>query len=175
MEVSKCWNITEFPKISIKMKNWKTFYQFQTVIHFKEIIQPLPNPPSSDKILLRFWNRSFLKEICRNEQTFAFKELQGCGSWVSRNDAVQIFFLAPNGNMFAGKVRTELTVLREHIVFNVNWVKVRKMGEVFWAKLYCKMSGLIFFASFCWLWDLLQENLKLKKTLMISTGMCGRI
>ena len=103
MEVSKCWNITEFPKISIKMKNWKTFYQVQTAIRFKEIIQPLPNPPSSDKILLRFWNRSFLTEICRNEQTFAFKGLQECGSWASINDAVQIFFLTPNGNMFAGK------------------------------------------------------------------------
>ena len=35
------------------------------------------------------------------------------------------------------------------------------MSNVFWAKLYCKISGL--FASFCWLWDFLLENLKLKR------------
>ena len=35
-----------------------------------------------------------------------------------------------------------LAVLWEHIIFNVKWVEVHKMGEVFWAKLYCKMSDL---------------------------------
>ena len=29
MEVSKCWKIVEFQKISIKMKNFKTFYEAQ--------------------------------------------------------------------------------------------------------------------------------------------------
>ena len=33
--------------------------------------------------------------------------------------------------------------------------------KVFRVKLYCKMSDL--FASFCWLWDFLLENLKFKK------------
>ena len=37
----------EFPKISIKMKNCKTFYEAQTVSRLKEIIQPPPNPPST--------------------------------------------------------------------------------------------------------------------------------
>ena len=31
-----------------------------------------------------------------------------------------------------------LVVLREHIIFNVKWVTVCKMSEVFWAKLYSK-------------------------------------
>ena len=129
MEVPKCSKIVEFPKIFIKMKNCKTFYEAQTASHLKEIIQLSPNLPAPDKILLLLWNKNFLTEIYRNIQTFAFKVLQECSSWASRNGAVQIFFL-------------EKHVLREHIIFNVKWVEVRKMSEIFWAKLYCKMCDL---------------------------------
>ena len=55
-------------------------------------------------------------------QSFAFKVLQQCSSRAPRNGAVQMFFLKPNRNMFAGKfVKLErfLAVLREHIIFNV--------------------------------------------------------
>ena len=55
-------------------------------------------------------------------QSFAFKVLQECSSRAPRNGAVQMFFLKPNRNMFAGKfVKLErfLAVLREHIIFNV--------------------------------------------------------
>ena len=102
----------------MKMKNCKAFHEAQTAIHLKEFIHHLP----ADKILLRLWNKHFLTEICRNIQTFAFKVLQECGSWASRNNAEQMFFLTPNGNMFAGKfVKSErfLAVSREHIVFSV--------------------------------------------------------
>ena len=47
--------------------------------------------------------------------------------------------------MFAGKfVKSErfLSVLRQHIIFNVKRVEVHKMSEVFLAKLYCKMRDL---------------------------------
>ena len=46
-EGSKCWQIVGFQKISIKIKNCKTFYEAQTASCFKEIIQPPPtsNPP----------------------------------------------------------------------------------------------------------------------------------
>ena len=56
-----------------------------------------------------------------------------------------MIFRTPNRNMFAEKfVKSEkfLAVLWEHIIFNVKWVEVHKMSEVFWAKLYCKMSDL---------------------------------
>ena len=43
-------------------------------------------------------------EIYRNIQTFAFKVLQDYSSLASRNDAVQMFFLTPNRNMFAGNI-----------------------------------------------------------------------
>ena len=90
--------------------------------HLKKIIQLPLNAPPPDKILLRLWNKNFLTKICRNIPTFAFKVLQECSFWVSRNGAVQMFFLAPNRNMFAGKfVKSEriLAVLWEHIIFHV--------------------------------------------------------
>ena len=39
MEVSKYWKIVVFPKISIKMKNFKIFYKAQTASRIKEDIQ----------------------------------------------------------------------------------------------------------------------------------------
>ena len=48
-------------------------------------------PP--DKNLLRLSNKNFISEIYRNIQTFAFQVHQECSSWVSRNDAVQMFSL----------------------------------------------------------------------------------
>ena len=62
-----------------------------TVLPLKsKIVHTLPSP--SDKTLLRLWNKNFLTEIYRNTQTFAFKVLQECGSWVSRNGTVQMIF-----------------------------------------------------------------------------------
>ena len=45
MEVSKCWKIVQFPKISIKMKKFQTFYELKTVSRLKKII--LPHPPNN--------------------------------------------------------------------------------------------------------------------------------
>ena len=56
-----------------------------------------------------------------------------------------MFYLKPNKKMLAGKfVKQErfLAVLRKHIKFNVKLVDVHKISDVFWAKLYCKMSEL---------------------------------
>ena len=84
------------------MKNCKTLYEAQTASRIKETIQPPPNPPPSDKTLLRLSNKNFLTKIYRSTQTFAIKVLQEYGSWASRKGAVQMFFLTPNRNMFAG-------------------------------------------------------------------------
>ena len=70
MKVSKCWKIVEFPKISIKMKNFKTFYEDQTKSLFKEIIQPTTRyklPRSLKQIL------SYRDTVYRNIQIFVFK------------------------------------------------------------------------------------------------------
>ena len=74
----------------------------------KEIIQP-----TLDINFLRLWNKNFQTVIYRNIQTFAFKVLQECNYWASRNSVVQMFFfLTPTRNMF-------LTVLQEYIFYNV--------------------------------------------------------
>ena len=127
------------------MKYCKTFCKVQTVSCIKNF-QPPPIPPTTRENLL--WKIIFFKEIYRNIQTFAFKVLQDCSCWAPKNSVVQIFFLARKRNMFAGNfVKSErfLFALRDHIIFNVKWVDVRKMSEVFWAKLYYKMCDL-----FCW-------------------------
>ena len=45
MEISKCWKNVEFPKISIKMKNYNPFYGAEIAGLFKETISPPPPPP----------------------------------------------------------------------------------------------------------------------------------
>ena len=62
------------------MKNCKTFYETQRAIRLQEIIQPFPNQPPSNKMLLRLWRKNFLKEINRNIQIFTFEVLQKCSS-----------------------------------------------------------------------------------------------
>ena len=91
MEVLKCWNVFEFQKLSVKMNNPKTyFYGAQTVSHLLEVIQPTTR-------------LKLLTDIYGNIQTFASPVFRECSSWASRNGAVQIFFLTPTRNMFAGK------------------------------------------------------------------------
>ena len=95
--------------------------------------------------MLNLWNKNFLREVYRNIQTFAFKVLQESSSWASGNGAVQMIFLTPNRNIFAGKfVNWEhfLAVFWEHVISSRKRIEIRKMSEVFWAKLYCKMSDL---------------------------------
>ena len=45
-------------------------------------------------------------------------------------------------NEIAPRLICYLAVFWEHISFNFKRVEIRKMSEVFWAKLYCKMSDL---------------------------------
>ena len=42
MEVSKCWKIDEFSKVSINMKNFKTFYDAQTASHHNPFVPIAP-------------------------------------------------------------------------------------------------------------------------------------
>ena len=47
LKVSKYWKIVELRKISINLKNCKSFHETQTASRFKKIIQPLPTPYTS--------------------------------------------------------------------------------------------------------------------------------
>ena len=126
----------------MKMKNCKTFYETQTASRLKEIIQS-PSTPHTN--LATSLKQNFLREICRNIQTFAFKVLQESSSWASGNGAVQILFFTPNRNMVAGKFvnwESFWTMFWDHVIFNFKRAEIRKMSEVFCAKLYGKMCDL---------------------------------
>ena len=118
--------------------------------------------------------QNFLREIYRNIQTFAFKVLQESSSWASGNGAVQMIFLTPNRNIFAGKFvnwESFLAVFWEHVIFDFKRVEIREMSEAFWVKLYCKMSDI--FGWFLLALRYSATNFGIKKTLMMSTGTCG--
>ena len=94
----KMLKTAEFPKNSIKMKNFKIFYEPQTASRLRKLFRfPL------HKSFFTIWKKEFLAEIYRNTETFAFQVFQECSSWVSRNGAVQMFSLIPTRKMFAGK------------------------------------------------------------------------
>ena len=106
------------------------------------MIQPPPNPPSSDKTLLHLWNKSFLTEIYRNIKTLAIKVLQECGllgvkKWCSAN----VFFWH----------QTETCVL-EYL----------QSQKGFW--LYCCIVNKWSFSLVFLAWRIL-GNLKIKKKL----------
>ena len=121
-EVPKWRKIAEFPKTSVKIKIFETFYEAQIVSRLKEIIQPPP-----DKSFLRLWNKSFLTEIYRNIQTFVFQVLLGR---LEMGQCKYFFWHQPEAclleNLFKAKF---LAVLRENIFCNIEWVEVRKMSE----------------------------------------------
>ena len=59
-------------------------------------------PPPGESFL-RLRNKNFPTEIYRNTQTFAFQVLRECSFWASRNGTVQMCFMIPTRNKFAGK------------------------------------------------------------------------
>ena len=137
MEVSKCWKIVEFTKISIKMHNCKTFCETQKTSRLNKIIQPPPNPPPpppSDKILLSFHLRIYteinghLLSKCFKNAVLGVKKL-----W--------------SANVFSNTMSSESKFIK--------WVRFFERN--------CIVKWVIIFGSFCWLWDFLLKNLKLKK------------
>ena len=132
-------------KLQSKFKIAKHFTRPKQRVTFRKLLSLPPIHSHQVKCYYDF-GKKFLTDIYSKIQIFPFKVLQKFSSWVSRNGAVQMFSLTPSRNMSAGKfLKSErvLAVLWEHIISNVKWVKVRKISEVFWAKLYCKMSDLL--------------------------------
>ena len=150
MEVSKCWKIVVFQEVSLKMKNCKTFHEAQTASCLKGIIQSPRNPQPTlyqikphyiieIKIFLRRYAEIYIHYLLlRYFKNAAFMSVK---KWCSAN----VFSDTKQKHVCLKmcKVRKVLTVLREYIIFNVKWVGIRKMSEIFWAKLYCKMSDII--------------------------------
>ena len=140
MEISKCCKITKFPKTSIKMKYYQTFHEVQTASALRKLFNPPP-----DKSFLHLWRKKFLQKLTGIHRHRLSKCLKNAA--LRRKEMVQyLFFLTPTRNMFSVKfvkwVRF-LAVFVEYTFYNIEWVKVCKMGEVFRAKLYCKMIDLL--------------------------------
>ena len=165
----------EFQKISIKMKNCKPFYEVQTASCLKDINRPPPNPqpttppppsPSSpsDKILVRLWKKNVLMEIYRNIQTFAFRVLQKCSSFASRNGAAQMFFWHQAETCLLENLWSQkgFWPCCGRILFSMS-CELRFLKWVRSFERNCIVKWVIFFASFYWLCDFLLENMKIKK------------
>ena len=92
--------------------------------------------------------------------------LKECSSWVSRNGAVQCFFWHKTEKYKVESLQREkgfwlccggiLYSISSELKF-VKWLRFLQRN--------CIVKWVIFFASFCWLWDFLLENLKLKNKL----------
>ena len=69
------------------MKNYKTFYGTKTASHLQEITQPSPNPPPSDKMLLRLWKKICYGDIQKYTEYLLSKYLQflGVTKWCCAN------------------------------------------------------------------------------------------
>ena len=127
-------------------KNFKTFYEFQTTICLKKIIRPLHHVKPSCFSGAKYFGWRFTG-ICRYLLSNCFENAA-----LGRREMVQYKYLLWH------QPETCFWLCRGSWGFyNVEWVEVRKISEVFKAKLYWKLV----FASFCWLWDFLPENLKL--------------
>ena len=139
MEVSKCWKIVEFTKISIKMKNCNTFYEVKKTSHLDEIIQPPPNHLPSERILLCLFVRRYT-EINGHLLSKCFKNaVLGVKKWWSAN-----VFSDNRQKHVCWKILVNskrFWLCCKAILFSM-WVEIRKLSEVFLAKLYCKMSDL---------------------------------
>ena len=135
--------MVEFQNSSIKIKNCKIFYEAQTVSCLKEIIQPPPNTqpiPHQIKSYYVFGTKIFLRKYTEIYRHLILKCFKNAVLWRQEMMQPKCFFLTPNRNMYPGRLvksKRFLTVLREHIIFNVKWFEARTKSEVFWAKLYC--------------------------------------
>ena len=139
MEVSKCWKIVEITKISIKMKDCNTFYEVQKTSRLNEIIQSSPTHFPSDKILLRLFLRRYteinghLLSKCFKNAVLGVKKRWSANVFSDTKQKHVCWEILVNPERFWLYCKTILFSMR---------VEVLKMSEVFWAKLYCKISDL---------------------------------
>ena len=71
---------------------------------------------------------------------------------------MQMFFLTPTRNIFWLCCTSMFFIMLRELFF-VKWVKLFERNFI--------VKWVIFFASFCWLWDCLPENLKIIDKLQI--------
>ena len=129
------WNHKNFHK----MKNCNTFYEVQKTSRLNEIIQSSPTHFPSDKILLRLFLRRYteinghLLSKCFKNAVLGVKKRWSANVFSDTKQKHVCWEILVNSERFWLYCKT--------ILFSM-WVEVRKMSEVFWAKLYCKISDL---------------------------------
>ena len=157
--------IVEFSKISIKIQNCKTFCKAQTTNRLNNFFQSPSIPPPTTipqgQTLLRLRNNFFLRryiEIYRHLLSKCFKN-----AVLGRQEMGQCkcFFWHQTESCLVEHLERFLAVLWESILFSMS-VKFKFIKWVRFFEPNCIVNWLIFFTSFCWLWDFLPENLKLK-------------
>ena len=119
--------IVEFPKISIKLKNFKTLYESQTAICLKRIVQPSTHPRTPTPHQIKTFCVSVTK-IFERRFTGIYRYLL---SKCSENAVFGLPKIVQCKCFFWHRSETFLVVLREYIFYNIECVEVRKMSEVF--------------------------------------------
>ena len=146
------------------MKNCKTIYETQAASRLQEIIQPSPNPPLSKKMSLRLWEKFFYKDIQKYTNIFFESTSKmlflGVKKWCSANAFSDIKQKHVYWEIL--KVRQVFCLYCESILFSMS----SESRSVEWI-MFCERNFIVkwvmIFASFCWLWEFLPENLKLKR------------
>ena len=148
-----------FEKFQLKWKIVKHFTRPKQRAALRKLFSLYQPPIPPDEILLNLWNKNFLREIYKNIQTFAFKVLQESSYWPSGNGVVQIIFLTPNRNIFAGKfVNWECFLAKfwEHVIFSLFSVS-KELRFVKWVRLFERnliVKWVIFLTGFYWLCEI---------------------
>ena len=146
MEASKCWKMFEFQKISIKMKNCKTFYEAQTASCLKEIIQPPPNPqpiPYQTKSYYVFRTKIFLRRYTETYRHFLSKCFKNAILW--RQEMVQLICF-----FWHQTEKCSWKICKVRKVFDCVSGAYYFQCQVSWVRLFernCIVKWVIFFAS----------------------------
>ena len=142
MEVSKRWKIVEATKISIKIKNFKTFYEAQTVIKAPHYIRG--SNISGTKFFLRRFTGTYRHLLSKGLKNAILGRLEmvqcKCFFWQKPETCLPV-------NLWSEK---DFWLCCGSTFFEiVGWVEVCKMIEIFWPKLHCKINH-----PFCLVWRL---------------------
>ena len=160
MEISKRWKTVDFP---FKMKIAKTFCEAQPTSRVKEFISS-PTRQKFPKSLEQKFSYGDIQEYIDS----CFQLLRECSVWKSRNAAVQMFFLRSTGNMYTRNFVEWVRFLA--VCSSIFFTIMSELRFVKWARFFeqnCLVKWMIFFATFCWLWEFLPGNLKFKDKLQI--------
>ena len=131
------------------MKNCKRFYETQTASHLQESFSLSPNHPHQIKCYHVFGKEIFLRRYTEIHRHLLSKYFEN--AVLGRQEMVQCRCFLWH--------QAETCLL---ILFSIS-SEPRFVKWVMFFERNCIVKWAIFFASFCWLWDFLLQNLKSKR------------